>query len=671
MADLIRNKNTGEYGYRAEDGRIMPVDVQQNVNTGEMRWKPKGEGQDWTTVKPKPKQGMVSGAIDAATTGATLGFGDELTALEAGLLGRTPDGNWFDYSQSFGQRYEDALQAERTQQAQFREDNPLVGTVAEITGAIASPVNKVAAPLMAAPTLAGRLGRATAVGAGTGAVAGAGGAEGNENILQEAGQGAVLGGAFGGVGTGAIEAGSKVLSPIANMALDRLPFRQSDAAARRVAYALQSDEITPQDALARIQSMPDEGALMDVGENLQGAARAVHSIPGEGRTRITDFLARRQEGTRPDGGVLPEGSQFGRVQNIISDLVPENYNEIRLGTQQERQALGPIYEAAKNEGAEINLSGLAEDLGEGIKDAKGPIRDNLRRIDQYIRDDEGNLETSIRALHNAKMAIDDLMTGDAKTSMGKVSKDKVRDYQDQLVAAIEGAGEAGQMYRTGRLGTAAQWRIDEAIDDGLDFMKKSKFRDAQSVWDKVSKMSAAEQSAFKSGVAQWMREQMGAPGFKYTHNAAGKISGSPAVEQKLKAVFNDDELRRFIDALDAEGQMYGSYSTVRGGSPTARIEADQDSIMQDPGRLGQGLSDILSGNSMAMARGFADVGGALYDRAALPPGVSGRMANMLTGRLVPEDMAALQNQMLRIDPSREQRGRLARALMMGTTTGYN
>ena len=52
-----------------------------------------------------PRQPFVGGVIDSLGQGVTMGWGDELTALESAALGRTPQGGWFDYSQPFKERY--------------------------------------------------------------------------------------------------------------------------------------------------------------------------------------------------------------------------------------------------------------------------------------------------------------------------------------------------------------------------------------------------------------------------------------------------------------------------------------------------------------------------------------------------------------------------------------
>ena len=598
----------------------------------------------------RPGQGET--AARGYLQGGTLNWGDELIAG----LGTIGEGQG---SGTYGTPYEQAVAFERGRLAQGRKDYPVTAYGSEIVGALASPVNPALDKAMAAPSLLGKVVRGAVVGTGTGAIAGGGAANSMGDIPQSVALGSVIGGGMGAVAPVLIQLGSSAI----NNLLSRLPFRQKEAAARRIAQAMKDDGLTPEQAVEKVKQLGPEAALMDVGENLQGQARAVHSIPGEGRTKISNFLSARQEGVRGEN-VLPEGGQYQRAGRIVDDLVPDQYGQAKADVVANRKTLGGAYEAAKSTDDIVNIRPMLDDLDAAIPKAKGGIRSGLEKIRSYLLDNDGNPEVTIDALHQAKMAIDDLMSGEARTSMGSVSKAKIRNYQDQLIDAIERSGDAGASYRTGRLGTAGQWRIDEAIDSGVNFMRKSEFRDADELWSALSKMKPEEQTAFKTGIAQWMREQMA--GTKYTANAVKNLIGRPDIERKLKAVFSDDELRKFINAIEGEGQMYGTYARVRGGSPTARIQAEQEGIMRDPGQLAQGARDIVSGELARMLRGGANIAGGLMDRAALPPGVSRRMADILTS---PGELNALQQGALKMQLSNEAKGRLARRLMMGSVAG--
>jgi len=147
---------------------------------------------------PPDRQGIGSTVLDAFTQGAAAGFGDELTAAEAAVLGKTPEGGLFDYSQPIGERYDRALEAERGQQAQARETNPLLTGAAEMAGAGASlavPAGTAMGAVKGASLpVKGAVGGAT--GAAQGGVYGFGEGEGGlENRLENAADVATVTGA--------------------------------------------------------------------------------------------------------------------------------------------------------------------------------------------------------------------------------------------------------------------------------------------------------------------------------------------------------------------------------------------------------------------------------------------------------------------------------------------
>lgn len=186
---------------------------------------PAGSGQAADT---RPDSTMLEGIIDAFTQGASFGFGDELTGLEAALLGKTPSGKWFDYSHPFRDRYKAARDAERAQQDRFREEHPVAaygtmvaGTIptAMILGpeaAVGDSMSAGAIPAAVTPGLdvavGGSLAKAIGTGALQGGLFGAGEAEGD---LSDRAVGALTGALTGG-GT------SAVMTPIAKVAAGNL-----------------------------------------------------------------------------------------------------------------------------------------------------------------------------------------------------------------------------------------------------------------------------------------------------------------------------------------------------------------------------------------------------------------------------------------------------------------
>lgn len=138
----------------------------------------------------------VLGTVDAFTSGAVGGLGPQMTGIEAGLLGRTPEGGWFDYSKSFGERYEAARDAERSQMEKFSETNPLLSIGGKVGGFVAGAPMMVeraavkAAPKLLASTMPRRIATNTAASAAVGATDALG--EGRD-VAEGAKTGAMLG----------------------------------------------------------------------------------------------------------------------------------------------------------------------------------------------------------------------------------------------------------------------------------------------------------------------------------------------------------------------------------------------------------------------------------------------------------------------------------------------
>ena len=78
-------------------------------------------------------------------------------------------------------------------------------------------------------------------------------------------------------------------------------------------------------ALERIEKLGPEAALLDMGPNSRALGFTVAGIPGKGKTKITNFLKKRQEGVRnPETGVI-EGGQVNRIQDHMDQLVKGNF----------------------------------------------------------------------------------------------------------------------------------------------------------------------------------------------------------------------------------------------------------------------------------------------------------------------------------------------------------
>lgn len=606
---------------------------------------------------PKQEGGFMQSVgdfADAASNQFGLGFKDEVQAAGRAAM----DWVWSKFNpEDQGKGYGEHLAALEQQRGQRYDRSPVASIAGDIAGAVTSPITRLLTPAMTAPTMLGKVGQGAHAGARLGAAYGFGNTEGTvADRVMGMGQGALVGGVTGGAIPPIVDGLSRGANVVVDQTINRMKFRQPQAAMRKIAEALERDGLTPQQAMQRIQQLGPQGALMDVGPNSQALARAVYTAPGDGKKAIGDFLTARQEGTRAADNTL-QGGQINRVISEIDNLIPDRSGTIRAGAQAARNVAGTEYNTARGANAMVDIRPVLQNIDDQLVSAKGSIRDGLMKVRSYLVNADGAPETTVDALHQAKMAIDDLMSGEARGSMGRVSKALIRQSQDDLVSAIE---QAAPNYRAGRLGTAGAWRIDEALDAGEQFMLKRVFSNADDLTSAVAKMSPEEQHAFRVGAAQAIKNKLSEMNTR--SDVTKRVMDIPALEQKIRSAFGDQQtFSRYIDMLKNERSMFDTYGKIMGGSRTGELIAEQADMAIDPGRAIQGMTDLATGTPTGIIRGAINLAGAAKDRVALPGPIRGRLAQMLTG----QDTQALQQMYQSKQLPAAARRRLSQLLIEG------
>lgn len=156
------------------------------------------------TTEKDPAEGLLSQVgsslkanLIGARQGVTLGFNDEMTA------GLRAAGDWLG-GKPLGESYKTRVAAERALLDQTREKNPAAMLAGEIGGAVAFP----AGAATKATTTLGAMAQGAKAGAGFGAVAGVGNADG-QSAMRGAVEGATVGSLFGAGSGAAVSIGTK------------------------------------------------------------------------------------------------------------------------------------------------------------------------------------------------------------------------------------------------------------------------------------------------------------------------------------------------------------------------------------------------------------------------------------------------------------------------------
>lgn len=628
--------------------------------------------------KPMSDNGASWGGVDNFASGVLQGMGDEVKALTQATKAQ------FNGGPSFGNAYDQAKTMYQGAREKYNKENPIKGAVTDFAGQAApwlaaSPLM----PAMSATSMTGRMAQGGLMGLGTGAVSGGLNAEGDMiDRAKGAGTGAAIGFGAGALAPPVIDAARKGASWIANQTINRLPFRQQTAANRKVAEALMRDGLTPDEALARMQQMGPEAALMDVGENTRGLARSAGTVPGEGRTSITDFLKGRQEGVRDANGVI-QGGQVNRIGGMLDDIVPERYRgSMDDLARQRRVDAKPLYDEAfapRSDKAGKVYAQWDDRLQQFLDDpiVKQGMNKGIRvqqlealaegkpfNFQEYAVkgfDNNGGLiidgTPNLRAMDAAKRGMDEILEGYRDKTTGKLVLDDMGRAIDKvrksLVSKLDDitTDDAGRSaYREARQAWAGPSRLKDALATGRDILG-GQFKNADEMAALIKDMTPDELHYMRIGAVQDLRDRIG--NVVTRGDATKQLMEKHGLEGKIRLAFGDDQtFKRYISTLENERAMFDSYGKILGGSRTAELGAEQADAAVDPGRIIQGIQQMFSGSPI---RGAMNAIGGAKDRLVMTEPMSRNLGQMMTGRDVGPLNQAYQTAQL----SEEQRRRIA------------
>lgn len=613
------------------------------------------------------RPGRLRSAIATGVQGATFGFGDEIGAAIRAAPRLLPGG------QSFGESYDENVDAARQGIAAAREDFPGQSIATEIAGAAVPLIatGGAAAPASGATTGAralgavGRLAQAPIRGGAlAGGLYGAGASEGGvEERLTGGAVGAATGGAAGGLLAGA----GRVLRPVVSRAVDMVRPQLSraqgavgqvvdrlgigtvrDRAVGALTAAMERAGIKPDD-LSRLaaEARPGEtimdvaartdnpargaltrmvaggalgagaAAVADPGDSpiastvgavagaglsrrLPGNAvarlgRAAQSIPSRGSQQIDDFLAERSAGAGPR---IQESVQSRTGRSLTGAL--EQVDEL---TTQARRTAGPLYDEAYQHTVDTpGVRQMAElpEFQRAYREAQDVARiegDALPDLPDFaaLREmgaDPAKAEFAgipVKGLDYMKRYLDQIIESGSDAS-GSLDRTRARALRNRLSKVLEEVDEAVPSFGQARAAFRGPTRQAELIQIGREGGEirgqrlKPFLNENEEVLERfVSTLSPEERSAYLSGAMDDVRQMLTSVSTGRDAAAALTRREAPAVVRRLRLLFDDDaSFDAFLEDLSSERGMAGVANFVRGGSPTARIQAEQADLMASP-----------------------------------------------------------------------------------------
>ena len=520
--------------------------------------------------------GTGSALLAGAGRGASMDTADEIGAAIRGIQAKLDGG---DYQTA----YNDALKLARDNEKFLQSQHPYATATGQVLGGLllAAATRKMPGMTPAA-TLGGRVAQSGLIGAGTGGAYGFGGGEGGfVNRVENAVPAAVFGGAVG-TALPLVAAGASSLYNISKNALGVTS--PEERALPLIANAASRDNITPTEIAAAVNAGRAKGVPLtpaDLGPNLTRLGRTVETIPGEGSATATEFLAERQAG---------QGNRLvTQVKNYIAD--PEEfYKSIDDLDATRRAAAGPLYEAAyakpaveqwtpeiaalmkrpSMKAAYAKAAKIAAEEGRDPKELGLSFNEAGDPVFLAGADSSGKIP-STQTMDYIKRGLDDVVEQYRDKTTGKLVLDTEGNAINKTRAAFV------DMLRSGNPDYAKALDSWQGPSHALDVLNKARdwaSGDIEISQKLFNQMTPADQELTRLGVARQLKKLIdsGDDGV----NKVRRIFGSQNKRDFLQILFPDaTSWEKFSAIMGAENQIAKNAQIIGGGSPTARIQAEQ------------------------------------------------------------------------------------------------
>lgn len=551
----------------------------------------------------------------AVGQGLGMGWGDE---AEAWLRSKLKD----------GKTYEEELKKLNAEYGEFAKRNPKSSAAAELGGGLLPmaasmliPGAQAAAPVTATRT-AGTLARLAAnpyvrgavVGAGTGAVSGAGSARPGER-----GTGAVVGGTVGTV----VGAGAPVVirgaGTGARWLRDRLAPTEETVTTRatqKVNRALSEAGMTPAEVEAKVaadraRNIPS--TVANTNPALVDLAETVAQRSGPSGRRVEETLGRQTLGSRErtyaqTREAMKPGDFYADEQRIIQDLrdssgpaykaayavgeVDDPMIMEMLQLPQFKSAWGTARQIAEADAAAAKVKAMRSGEPFDEKDFK------LRDVYSITRDMETGAPIGVevtgtvpdvRTLDYMKRALDAQISAGYKSD-NAATVASANAYKDLRNALRDRTKEVVPEYANALNNFKGEMEILDAMRAGMNDFRKM---DHEQIIRLTKDLSPSELEAFKTGVVRNIYGMIMTPSGNI--NAAQRVIGAPEMQAKLQPLFESPaQFNLFKSALEREAQLFQQSNRILGGAATGRRTQARERFEEGPG-VGQVVGDAIVG----------------------------------------------------------------------------
>lgn len=605
-------------------------------------------------TKSESKPSAVAGIV-SALQGPTLGFYDEMVGATGAAVEAVGNLTPWGTGRSVGEAYRHHRDAARASSDAYMRENPVLGHVERAVASL--PVALVAPAGQAAKTGSSLIGQAAKVGAGYGAVAGAGDSRSTDaqgmtkDIAAGALGGAVLGPVVAG-GVGAAGAAAKGLTGIATKAAEGTRFADAVAnqgiipaasqsakaeAAQKIAQAIERDAggrgalTNPMDVIAARQSkLGPEATIADAsGQNTRQLLDTLATLPGKTKD-VTERLIHLRQAGRADrlidaaeSGLGTNGARLPQTLEALDAARKEAAGPLYDRVRQTTLAVDPVLESLLERSS--NAFGVAKRIAEA-NGQKFTLLEGNPGVDALMRPKQKVAPLS--QLDTLKRSLYDLEQSNVNPETGRLNElgNAYKDLRRELIAKIDNMTTdpaTGQsFYKQAREIYAGLTELRAAANLGSQAMSK----DAWKISQATDGMSASELEAFKVGAFESLRKKLGTEGGQTTVLRMWK---EPNTQEKLRELFGDQAaFRRFAADVAKEARLKRLESVGRGSQTATRAAGLGDLDTSAIAEAGTAARSAATGNVTGLINSAAQA----WNRVKTPEPVRDEMGRLLTAK---------------------------------------
>jgi hypothetical protein len=602
----------------------------------------------------KNKPSAVAGVV-SAMQGPTLGFYDEMVGATGAAVEAVGNLTPWGSGRSVGESYKLYRDGARASADAYVKENPILGHVERAVASV--PMALVAPAGQVAKTGSSVIGQAAKVGAGYGAVAGAGDSRATDaggiskDMATGAAGGAVLGPVVAGGLTAAGAAAKGIVGQVAKTAegtrfadtvatlgiAPRLEQAAHATAAQKVAQAIERDAggrgalTNPMDVIAARQSkLGAESTIADAGgQNTRQLLDTVATLPGKTKD-VTERLIHGRQAGRADRLIGAAESGLG----TNGARLPQTLEALDAAR---KQAAGPLYDRVRQTTLAVDpvLDSILERSTNAFGIAKQLAKVNGRKftLDEATPGLNTLLNTRqpkavpLSQLDALKRSLYDIEQGHINPETGRLSElgNAYKDLRRELVAKIDSltADQTGaSFYKAARDAYAGPTELRAAANLGSQAMAK----DAWKISQMTDGMSASELEAFKIGAFESLRKKLGTEGGQ---TQILKMWKEPATSEKLRELFGDQKsFRQFAADVAREARLKRLESVGRGSQTASRAAGLGDLDTAAINEAGNAARSAVTGNVTGLVNSAATA----WNKASTPEPVRDEIGRLLTAR---------------------------------------